>query len=368
MKKRIFIVVGVAILIALLTAGGLFVYRVRGAYLLGRHIRKVADDLKVPKVVRGADRFSKDALFSEADLGVITDFEQNVNHELVVVGENGATFLKEDHTVDRRVRFERCDSDVVSVAWGSGAFLCRGTWNTNTTLFDMEGKPLWSYSGGLNGIDDAAAATLGPSGLKRIVVGFNGAGGVRLLSSEGKELWKQDDGNVWHVEIAPAADTPGNVILHSNARGQLTVRDMDGNVLGRYNPEVYLASFAMTAWGNDPNLNKLLASDENFVYILTANGKTLVRLPAPGSATMAQPKGTRVRFLGSNPYFAVLLRYSRVNRSIMYIYDEKNQLVYHEILDHDCDALIASAGKSGSEDLLLGCEGRVWKYSELANH
>lgn len=93
-------------------------------------------------------------------------------------------------------------------------------------------------------------------------------------------------------------------------------------------------------------------------------GKTIVRLLAPGNASIADPKGTSVHFLGA-PDYASLLRHSWWGRSLLYIYDSQNQLVYDEIFDHDCDALRAVPGKKGREDLLLGCEGTVWKYSQV---
>lgn len=364
-KKRLLIIIAVASLIILLTGGTLVVYRVKQALLVARKFRKRPDELKTATIVEGAGRFSKEVLFTKADLGVITDFEQIPDHELVVVGQKGAAFLDNNHLLNRSVTFEKCDSDVTSVNVGTGVFLCRGTWNTNTALFDAGGKTLWSYGGGMNGIDDAAAGTLGPDALKRIVVGFNGDGGIRLLNSEGKELWKKDDGNVWHIEIAAAADKSGNVILHSNARGQLTVRDANGDVLGLYKPEIYLASFSMTRWREDPNVNKLVASEEGSVYIIDDKGKTLARLPAPGSAPMAQTKSASVNLSPDIPFFAVLLRYFLWNRSLLYIYNGQAQLVYHEVLDHDCDAVRASTERNGIEDLLLGCEGAVWKYSLL---
>jgi hypothetical protein len=207
---------------------------------------------------------------------------------------------------------------------------------------------------------------LGPNATESIVVGFNGGGGVRLLNAAGKELWKQDDGNVWHVEIAPAMDKSGNVILHSNAKGQLTVRDAVGHVVGRYEPEIYLASFSITSWGDDPIRSKVIAFDNHSIYVFTTDGKTVVRLPSPGSAAMPDPKGTSVHFSANAPFFAGLLSYPLWNRSLLYIYDNQNQLVYHEILDHNCGALQAVPSKNRTEYLLVGCDGKVLKYSQIA--
>ena len=364
MIKRALTVVGVLVLVVFLI-GGFFVYRFR-KMVMGK-MPRMPDSLKIARVVSGVNEFSKEVLYSAPDLGVITDIAQGPSNGLVVVGQSGAAFLMKDHTLGRKVHFEKCDSDVISVELAGGAFLCRGTWNAHTTLYDSAGKTLWSYSGGVAGIDDAAAGALGTDGTKRVVVGFNGDGGIRLLDSDGRELWKQDDGNVWHVEIAAADGRLGDVILHSNARGQLTIRDSTGKVVGRYSPEIYLANFAVTAWSDAPSRNKLVAADSGFIYVLTMEGKTIARLPAPASGMMAQPKGTPVRF-SSGTYFASLLRHFLWKRSLLYIYDGHNQLLYNEILDHDCDALRAVPGNPGTETLLLGCDGTVWKYSQSTNH
>lgn len=342
--------------------------------------RLVPDDLRDAEIVLGHDRFSKELVFTQADLGLITDFEEKPNHELMVIGQNGAVLIKDGNSLNKSISFNtrithkgqhpKCSSSVVGVELGVGSFLCRGDWGTNVELFDAAGKTLWSYDGGSIGIDNAAAGTLGPNATPSVVVGFNGNGGVRRLSAEGNELWKQSDANVWHVEIV-ADDKSGNVILHSNAKGQLTMRDANGNVLGRYDPEIYLAKFAMTTWGDDPDRKKLVASAKGSIYVLSTDGKTVAHLPAPGSCEhgctgMADPNATRVRFSAGAPYFAGLLRYFLWTRSLLYIYDSENQLVYHEILDHNCGALHATP-ENGVENLFVGCEGTVLKYS-LANH
>src|SRR5205085_3127694 len=111
--------------------------------------------------------------------------------------------------------------------------------------------------------------------------GLNGDGSLHRLGPDGKRLWKQDDGNVWHVEIAAADDNSESVIVHSNAEGQLTARDETGKVLGRYKPEIYLDWFRLTAWGDNPRVNKLVAARDDHIHGLSMAGETLARLPAP---------------------------------------------------------------------------------------
>jgi hypothetical protein len=362
MLRPILIAVGVLIAILALAVGW-FVYRfAREILALGRG-SGMPDEIKIARVVLGADRVSKQAFYSAPDLGLITDMEPWQNRELVIVGQRGAAFLKKDAEVDRNVHFQECHSYVVAVDLEPGAFLCRGAWTKPVSLFDSEGKTLWSYDGGGDGIDDAAAGRLGASGTKGVIVGLNGGGGVHWLSPAGERLWKQDDGNVWHVEIVAADDKSENVILHSNAGGELTIRDANGNVLARYTPEIYLAHFALTAWGDSPHVNKLVAAQEDHIYVLTMDGKTVARLPAPGNVGIADPSGTTVHFFGKTPYYAGLLRHRSWSRSLLYIYDEQNRLVYQEVLNQDCASLHAAPRKNGSEDLLVGCDGDVWKYS-----
>ncbi len=368
MMHRVLMIVGTVFFVALLGGGVFMIYKFR-------HVRQFYHSLKMPampdgvktaRVVSGGDRFSKEVFYREPDLGLITDIRQNKNHEVVIVGQHGAAFLTEDRTLSKKVRFdfEGCSSEVIPVELGSGSFLCRGSWNTDVTLLDSGGKTLWSYGGSSPGIDDATAGELGKDGLKGVVVGLNGGGGVRLLSSDGKELWKQEDGNVWHVEIVAGDEKSGNVVLHSNAGGELTVRDANGNIVGRYVPDIYLANFSLSGWRDDLHLNKLVAVDEDFVYVMSMQGRTITHLRVPGNAGIAEPKGTPVHFSKNTPYYASLLRHYEWSRSLLYIYDEENQLVYDEVLDHDCDALHAVPEKNGTEYLLLGCDGSVWKYSQ----
>lgn len=154
------------------------------------------------------------------------------------------------------------------------------------------------------------------------------------------------------------------MILHSNAGGQLVLRDATGNVDGHTKPETYVSHFALTAWDDHLTRNDLITAGDGSLYILTMHGQTLARLSAPGTAGVDAVRGTPVRWPSSEMRYAALVRHSMWARAVLYMYDAQQHLIYQEVLDHDCGALFAQADSSGNEDLLLGCDGSVWKYRQ----
>ena len=163
MLKRILIAIAVLFLIALLI-GGVFVYQMRKALGAMGSMPKMPDSIRLARIVSGSDLFSKQAFYNEPDLGVITDIDLMQNNELVIIGEMGAAFLRENGSFTSNVHFEKCNSDVIPVELGAGVFLCRASWGSDVKLFDSQGRVLWAFSGGMNGIDDAAASDLGADG------------------------------------------------------------------------------------------------------------------------------------------------------------------------------------------------------------
>jgi len=366
--KRVFIAAGIVCLLALF-AGGFALYRnLQPMFDAIANQPKMPEELKSPKVIIGADSFSRTTYSTAPGLGIITDIEPWENRGLVVVGKNGAAFLAENGPTSSAIQFEACDSDVVVASIGQGAFLCRAELMSGPSLLDLDGKILWSYKRDSLGIaaDDSVAGELGPAHTKGVVVGMNGDGGIRLLTPEGKEVWRKPEGNVWHVEIAALDDKPGNVIVHSDAAGQLTLRDEDGNVLSRTSPEIYLAHFSLTSWHDNLQRNKLIAAEEGALYVLSMNGQTVAKLPAPESKTgTAEAKGTPVHFAKGMPFYAGIVRHRQWDRTLLYIYDSQNRIVYDEVIDHDCGALQTVTEAKDVESLLLGCDGTVMKYSHL---
>jgi len=89
------------------------VYRARRIFLEAESSRKIPDELKDARVALGSDRFAKEALSIQGDLGEITDFEQSRNGELMVVGQNGVVFLNNGNSFQRSFHFQKkCNSPI----------------------------------------------------------------------------------------------------------------------------------------------------------------------------------------------------------------------------------------------------------------
>jgi len=341
-----------------------------GGYLLSRFFRSaVPESLRNPRVVTGQGALAKRVVYEQPALlrvSEITRREQaaTADFEWVVVGEGGAAFLGEDFQPRRTVRFSGfplAPAMAVDLGGdGSTEFLSRSSFQSNVVLFDTNGKIRSSYEMPAL-VKIAAAGDVDGDGAAEIAVGFGGDTGVHLLSAEGRKLWEQPDGNVWHVEMADINDDGRAEILHSNAGGNLRIRDAAGSILHDYDLDVYVGDFSLTRWGGEAKSKHLLTLYDGFIYVVGFDGNIVARLEAPGSERMGDAYGTTVRLPNGTRYYAALLSYFW-DRAVLYVYDAEGRLVYHEVVGEKCGA-VAAIPAGAAERLLVGCQGKVWEYS-----
>ena len=321
-------------------------------------------------VLAGDTKFVKELFYSGPELGVISDIDQGQSGQIMIAGRRGAALIGPDRTLIKTFSFEPCLSDVALVRLGKGtfSFLCRGdyTKKQSTKMFDADGKTLWSF-GGDSGVRDATEGDL-RNGVAGIVVALYGKGGVGpldLLDIAGRQIWRREDSDMSHLEIGAFGDPAAPAIL-GNPRGQLTIRDGNGDVLGQVDyPRMYLGNFSLTAWGSDRNRDKLVTSHQDGIYVLGTDGTIIVRLqaPMPGSQYSWTTYGTPMLASTGARYYATLQLYDKWNRSLLRVYDDQNRPMYEEVLAGNCAALRTISNKNGLEDLLLGCNGKLLRYS-----
>jgi len=170
------------------------------------------------------------------------------------------------------------------------------------------------------------------------------------------------------VEIV---DTDGDgqpEIVHSNAGGQMKVRDAQGNIVNQSRPPAYFSGFSLCNWPGKQDPQYALLSESGTVWVLGFDGKSVARLDAPDCGDLGHARGVPVKLrAGHDEYFAVLVEFRNRERSILYLYDPDQKLVYQEVLGEACGCLAAVAsGDSTDERLLLGGEQRVWQYTLAA--
>ncbi|HLF48083.1 MAG TPA: VCBS repeat-containing protein [Methylomirabilota bacterium] len=371
------LLIGSSLLLWLIVIGlGVFGYRFARPALEGAlATMKPPAELATPRVVTGADWLTKTSALSEPGLGSVTAIAllaglAGTGDSLVAAGTEGAVVLDLGWAPRRRVTFEGCAAhvDVIPPAPTRPLrFLNRGSWSCSTSLLDQDGRALWRYGGrgSGGGVDDAVAGDLDGDGTLGVVVGFNGSGGVHRLDVSGKKLWSQPDGNVWRVELVDLDGSGRPVIVHSNASGQLTIRDRAGRVVRRERPAVYLSHFALTRWPGRDGPVRILEISDRGLWLFDFNGNIAWQLGAPLASRTLRPRGAPVRLGAGQPeYFAAVAAWGAWRRSVLWVYTRSGSLRYQEVLPEACAAIAAMPdAESGADALLLGCEGKIWRYA-----
>jgi hypothetical protein len=195
-----------------------------------------------------------------------------------------------------------------------------------------------------------------------------------LLDSQGKRVWARKDIDVWHVEMLDIHGDGHQEILHSNARGQLLVRDGNGQVIARYLPNYNVSYFTLTRWGDESRPTHLLipVSESRdgcckpYLIVADRSGRTVADLELPSGNLLHTFNATPVQFAQAGRLFAVLGGNSPADRSILYLYRPDGGIAYEEILGESCLGIAALPRKNGDQ-LLVGCSGRVWSYSAASS-
>jgi hypothetical protein len=306
----------------------------------------------------GGDWLTSSLFHENTRLGSVTQMiRRKTSREFAIVGTSGAEFLSPNGGPARLVEFREAAGRVELIEWPGGElrYLDRGGggWQAGA-LIGADGAPVWRV-GREDGMDDITVGDLDGDGLPEFVVGYNGGVGVSLLDATGKERWRKPDGNVWHVEIV--GDGQGKPqILHSNAAGQMTFRDAEGNVLKRVSVESYLAQFVMVQWppGQDGVFHATAAGFE----VLNYDGTVRARLDAPDGSELYEVQAVGAQVNGGD-YLAVAASSRHWNRTQVLVFDKDGTLRFREVTLGECGCLSAPEPNA----FLLGCGSRVLRYS-----
>ena len=330
-------------------------------------IPKMPAYLKKATISVNSDLFSKTIFWKNSKIGTITDIIF-LNDRVRIAGIRGFFSIDKNHNVLSYLKFNECLSHTDIVFTNKDAiygFINRGNYNCDAAFFDSTGKVVWTYRGNTS-VYDMTAGDIEGDGTVEFVVGFSGDSGIHLLDSNGKKKWEESDKNVWHVELVDI-DSDGILeVLHTNADGEIVLRDREGKIISKTKSSPYGYLFSLVRWPSEKNKDYILFSRNNRIWIVDFNGNIIEQLDAPHATTRGHPRGIAVKFTNGQPeYFAVIVEFTLWDRSIIYIYNSKKEIVYQEIIPETCSSMTAkSSDKSALQTLFIGCKGKIWQYKK----
>lgn len=259
---------------------------------------------------------------------------------------------------------------------GKYEFLGNGFWGIPAAvLLNSQGKVIWKkYKLALTN-PVLTAGDIDGDGIKEVMVPYvRGQYGQGLLVLDAKGNIVKDI-KKFMSDYVKAADLNGDgkdeIVYWDEKEKSLIVREGIGEILYRIKPQLDNFKFSITDWVEGSPAHILLVGSEK-MQILDIEGKVLATLNIPYSLpSFFQPNGTLLKMNqdNTNPYGYVTLLKGRGgwHRTVLYVNSLSGELLYHEILEEDCNSLLAFNDnikiKSGS--FLVGGRNRVWLYTPL---
>lgn len=119
-------------------------------------------------------------------------------------------------------------------------------------------------------------------------------------------------------------------------------------------------------WESDASLSEIKNTNAtpSSTPIDVGNGMRIEPVSSFNDTTSVyEPKASYVRLRKDKPKFlAVIASFISIPRSNLYVYDERGNLVYQELLPEDAETIAVMPADNGAEDILIGGKDTIWRF------
>lgn len=151
-------------------------------------------------------------------------------------------------------------------------------WGDRIDVINPAGVKQWSYEDDM-GVNGAHWIDIDGDGTDEMLAGFNGGGGLHLISAEGTQIWRRELGNVWNQATVRTPD--GKVrLLATEAGGVVHIYDGEGNLLEHANPRGDYYTEVAAAVVDGAETLQLMAGGNERVVAMDESGKEIWSTPA----------------------------------------------------------------------------------------
>lgn len=262
------------------------------------------------------------------------------------------------------------------------------------TLFSQEGRVLFTrgehQQEGQTSIREVAAGDIDGDGELEFVASWgHEQWSFELFDRFGSSKWRREEEHAHGQMELVDLNGDGKAEIVEASGDELKIRDAQGTVTSRANMPLYLSYLSLCPRPDGRGAPQNLVVDEGRLALIDLDGKNFSNFEAPLSKiTLEKPrelnvpgvpdpivfdseevyraKGAWVKLRKDQPeYLAVVARFTAIDRSLFYVYDEQGKLAYHEILPESANAIavLSSESDAGSEDILVAGEKIVWRYA-----
>ncbi len=245
-------------------------------------------------------------------------------------------------------------------------FLNIGSWKIPPSLFDHQGKQIWSPNKVRGGVNDSCAVDINNDGNLEFLIAYNGKKGIDLLDHEGDLIWKKDASNVWKIAVTDSAGRNDMRILHSNARGELIMRDKNGSVIRRTKADNRINFFSLTPWPEKNSPDHVVFSTEKGVHILNIQGEEIEKFPGSAHGKKGQLTASLFKTEKGRTLFAANITIPLEKRTLFIVYSKDGEIVFEDALEEICPSIktIPAEKDNNSECVLLGCENKIYLFGK----